>query len=259
MRIVDDIDLELFTDSERARIDTLVRKDSDDVPAAKIAIAAGGFFLSSDVDALEAVYGHSGVLQRDRKGHSKWVNALMGWGDARERERIVDAGAIVARLVGSGVAGSYRRARTAPVLAVTGGLLAVGGIVHACRNADPTRRAQLVSGLTTALAVMLDVLVRQADAATEIGRLAAPQPTPAGLASLTGEARLTRSCIHALARQPQPVVTARQLSELLPSGLTPRGESNARQVLRANDTVFDQPYRGWFQLGAAHPNLTSRP
>lgn len=253
MRIVDELDLDLFTASEKARIDTLVREDPDDVPAAKVAIAAVGFFLSSDRNALKAVYGPGGSLKRDLKGHTKWVNALKGWGDVQELVQIIETGALVAQLVGAGVAGSYRRARAAPSPAATGGLLAAGGIVHAYRRADPARRAQLRSGLTTALVGILELLVRQVDAATQIGRLVALQPTLAELAVLTGDARLTRSCIHRLARHRQPIVTARQLSELLPTTLTPRGETKVRQVLRVNAAVFGQPYIGWFQLGTAHP------
>ncbi|MEK7424158.1 MAG: hypothetical protein AAB131_09995 [Actinomycetota bacterium] len=257
MRIVDDLDLDLFTGSETARINTLAREDPDDVPAAKIAIVAGGFFLSSDKNAVKAVYGPGGLLERDKDGHTKWVYALMGWGNAHELVQIIEIGALVARLVGAGVAGTYRRARAPPGLAAAGSLLAVGGLVHAYRLADPARRARLRRGLTTTLIGSLELLVRQADAATEIGRLGAPRPTYAELDALSGDARLTRSCIHRLARHPQPIVTAQQLTELLPTTLTPRGESKVRQVLRANDAVFDQPYRGWFQLGTAHPNVTA--
>lgn len=254
MRIVGDLNLALFATSETQRIHTLMDKDPDDVPAAKLSIASGGFFLSADQNALEAVYGPGDVLQRDVDGHTKWVNALMSWGDSHELAQIIEAGALVARLGGTTVTGGYRRARGAPVLAAAGGLLAVGSLVDAYRRSDLAGRGRFRRGMTSAVGGILELLVRQADLAAEIGRLGAPQPASDELAALTGEGRLARSCIYRLARHPQPIVTARQMSDLLPNTLSPRGETKVRQVLRANDAIFDQPYRGWFQLGTAHPN-----
>ena len=97
--------------------------------------------------------------------------------------------------------------------------------IQACRS---IAKGPASPRITTSLVVMLDLLVRWAKAATEIGRLVAPQSTLAEIATLTGDARLTRSCIHDLARRPQPIVTGQQLTELLPTRLTPRGETKVR-------------------------------
>ena len=70
--------------------------------------------------------------------------------------------------------------------------------------------------------------------------------------TLTSDDRLARACIHLLGRHAESLVTARDVASLLPSALSPRGESKTRQVLRTYDECFTQPYRGWFQLGSPY-------
>ena len=174
LRIINEFDDEIFIAAERERLNTLANRDPDDVPAAKLALAAGGFLFSDDGPVLDAVYGPTHVLNRDEHGHTKWVDALKGWGNTHELRRVIESGALLARLVGFGVAGTIRQTRATPRTATALGIAALGAAVLAYQHADTAKKAAMRRGIGTASNGILELLVKHAVAAQEVARLAAP-------------------------------------------------------------------------------------
>ena len=72
LRVVDGLPSGMWTAGEEARISELERRDPDDVPAARLALAVGAYFVSTDGGPLEAVYGRP----VDASIHDKWVTTL---------------------------------------------------------------------------------------------------------------------------------------------------------------------------------------
>ena len=252
LRIVPELSLGMFTPAERSRIARLTELDYDDVPAAKLAIAAGGFFLSDDERALTAVYGTARTLARNTSGFTKWVDALKGWGNADELGKILEFGGLLTRLAGVGAAAVVRQSRSTPKTATALAIASLGGLAYTYRRATPEKRITIRSGASVAATYLLELVVQYAAAIAALGAHAAPQPTATELAATTtSDDRLARAFIKFLSRHPESIVTARMLSEMLPPRVAPRGEAKVRHVLRSYD-CFTQPYGGWFQLGAPH-------
>jgi hypothetical protein len=254
MRIVPELADTMFTPTERTRIARLTELDYEDVPAAKLAIAGGGFFLSDDERALTAVYGPSRTLARDSNGFTQWVEALKGWGNANELGNILELGALLARIVSAGVSAAVSRSRAAPQTATAIAIASLCGLIYSYRRASPERRVGLRKGVTITATYLVELAYQHTTATVALKRHAAPQPTTAELATITSNDRLTRACIHHLARHPSSAITAKALSQVLPPRVNPRGEAKVRSVLRTHD-CFTQPYRGWFQLGGPHPEM----
>ena len=255
MRIVDELSDGMFTPTEQAHIEKLAVEDPDDVPAAKLAIAAGGFLLSKDGPLLEAVYGRHLVLSHDHEGLAKWVDALKGWGDAHQLQQMIETGATLARATALVATGTVRQARSAPRTASAVAVVALAAIVAAYRRADPSTRSAVRRQLSRAAVGVLDLLVDHHTTAEDLARFAAPQPSKAELGGLSSSDRVARACVHRLSREPESILTACEVAERLPFHLSPRGEAKVRSVLRSYDEAFSQPYRGWFQLGRPNNNL----
>jgi predicted nucleic acid-binding protein len=255
MRVIDELGDEMFTPTERERLEKLAKEDLDDVPAAKLAIAAGGFVLSEDARLLDAIYGPHRVLSHDLDGHAKWVHALKGWGNAHGLQQMIESGAILARVAAFGVTGTVRQARAAPKTASAVAVVALAAFVAAYRSADPSRRAAARRGMSRAAAGILDLVAQHHSAAEDLARFAAPQPSQTDMAELSSSERVARACIHRLSREPAAIISAREVSERLPLTVSPRGEARIRSVLRTYDAAFAQPYPGWFQLGRPDAEL----
>jgi hypothetical protein len=255
MRIVDELDDEMFTRTEQARLQKLAEEDLDDVPAAKLAIAAGGFVLSEDGRLLDAVYGPHRVLSHDPDGHAKWVDALKGWANAHHLQQMIETGATLARVAALGATGTVRRARSAPRTASAVAIVALAAFVATYRGTDPSTRSAVRRRLSKAAVGILDLLVHHHTTAEDLARFAAPQPSRAELGGLSSSDRVARACVHRLSREPEAILTAREVAERLPFHLSPRGEAKVRSVLRSYDAAFSQPYRGWFQLGRPDSEL----
>lgn len=255
MRVIDELDDEMFTPTERERLEQLATEDLDDVPAAKLAIAAGGFVLSEDARLLDAVYGPHRVLSHDHDGHAKWVHALKGWGNAHRLQQMIGSGAILARVAAFGATGTVQRARAAPETASAVAVVALAAFAVAYRSADPSKRAAVRRGLSSAAAGILDLVAQHHSAAEDLARFAAPQPSWIDTAELSSSDRVARACIHRLSREPAAIISAREVAERLPLNVSPRGEAKVRSVLRSCEAAFVQPYRGWFQLGRPDAEL----
>lgn len=252
MRIVPELGLGMFTPPEQSRIAMLTKLDYDDVPAAKLAIASGGFFLSDDERALTAVYGASRALARDSNGFIRWVEALKGWGNADELGKVLEFGGLLTRLAGAGVAAVVRKSRSAPKTATALAIASLGGLAYTYNRASPERRGAIRSGASTSATYLVELAVQYMAAIASLSLHAAPQPAATQLAATTtSDDRVARASIFRLGRHPESIVTAKALSGMLPTGLAPRGEAKVRNVLRSYD-CFTEPYGGWFQLGEPH-------
>jgi predicted nucleic acid-binding protein len=241
MRVIDDLPDGLLTSDEETRVDTLATVDPDDVPAVRLVLATGGFFLSDDRPALTAVYGSAVDFGR----HTKWVGALMAGGDAHELGNALETGALLSRIVG-GVALSAGR-RVASSGAIAG--LSLGAALIAYAHATPNRRAKARAAAGMAGAVILQTFVSYLEASGEICSLAAPAPAAVHIALTSDRARLTRACLLAFGQTAHSTHTARSLREHLPTNLgVPSGEAKVRSVLREYGCFFE-PYAGHFQLG----------
>ena len=236
LRVVDGLPSGMWTAGEEARISELERRDPDDVPAARLALAVGAYFVSTDGGPLEAVYGRP----VDASIHDKWVTTLKSGGDAHELANVLEAGALLARLVGSAAAATPSPTSTA--------VLAVSGLLAAYATAGSPRRARMRAAAGAAGAVALGVLGSYMEATSAIAALAAPPPGRDDVASMPAEARAARACLVEFCRSPQPTLSASELRARLSRAGATANERTVRSILRAYP-CFYQPHRGRFQLG----------
>lgn len=147
MRVIDDLPHGLLTSDEEARVDTVATVDPDDVPAVRLTLATGGFFLSDDRPALTAGYGSAVDFDR----HTKWVGALMAGGNAHELGSALEAGALLSRIGGAVALSAGRRAASSPTIAG----LSLGAALIAYAHGTPSRRAKARAAVGMTGAVIL--------------------------------------------------------------------------------------------------------
>lgn len=247
MRVIDEVPAGLLTADEEARVAILQRVDPDDVPAVRLTLAVGGFFLSDDHRALEAVYGNSVDFER----HARWVGALKAGGDAHQLGKVLEIGALLSRLVGVGASAAGRKVVTSPSAA----LFAVGGALAIYARSTPTARAKLTARLGAAGTAILTVFMEYTKANEEIRSLSAPHPGLALESSVSAQGRLTRACLVAFCQSAESTHTAAGLRRLLPTSLAvPHGEAKVRAILRGHG-CFHEAYMGHFQLGCPSRDL----
>jgi hypothetical protein len=240
-----DIPFGLLSPTEIHRIRELYSKDRDDVPSATLALALGAFFLSEDTAALRAVYGPD----FDMEGHRAWLDLLKAGGDASELGTMMFSVMMIPTAAGAGIfhLGRWLSRTCSPWVLLPIGL----GFALLGAQVSPEARANLRSGLSDA-GMAFGYMYAQYEAAFERFRQAAP-PVPGwtALADTTDRRMvLARAALHEFARAPSTPMSARTLSNALPSLGVGQSEQLVRQTMRAN-ACFDMPYDGQWQVG--HP------
>lgn len=239
LRIVDPIPRSALTDPELDRVHELERKDPDDVPAARLALATRAVLLSEDEALLEAVYGELGP-KRDLR---RWVHHLKAGGDASELAALLEGGAALLRLAGTGGAAALR----SPIGAAFVGSITAGLLVGYFR-APATERSKLRRGFSDVGGVVVEVLEEFERAVGTLTRAAAPTPDERALRTMHPEGRLVRACLTTMGTAMGSTHSARSLRSQLPLLDVASGEQRVRSVLRSNH-CFVEIGRGRFQLG----------
>ncbi len=245
IRVVPDDGIEdrWLTAAERARVEALRLRDPDDVPSVKLALLTRGLFLSKDKVALGAAYGP----ESDLVEHGEWVSRLKAGGDAAELERLVAGTGAFLRL------GSYGLMRGAqslyelagPVVVLVGLIAAYAG-VQWLRDAS---RTEMRKTLSRVVEVAVEVAVQQREREGHFNAALPAVPTAHEIASLPCEARLARTCIRALARSPEGLMSVADLA-LRVNDADAGTERAVRAVLRGARCCVETEPDQW-QLGFA--------
>jgi predicted nucleic acid-binding protein len=236
LRVVDEVPMSALTVVERQRVTVLETKDPDDVPAARLSLATGAFFLSNDGPALDAVYGKGS----DRTRHREWVSTLKAGGNANELANLLEMVAMFGRLVAMPAGELAKRVGSSPAAA----LVAAAGAMIAYEASGPHRRKKVRSGVTAAMAGVVTSYDRWQSAIAEFSGAAAPAPTANDLKALTPDEKLLRAVLQEFGLSPRATLSASELHQKTRSG----SETKVRALLRSNDCFF-QASRGRFQLG----------
>jgi predicted nucleic acid-binding protein len=240
LRVVEDVSMTALTRDERARVEELDRRDADDVPAARLALVTGAFFLSNDRAALDAVYGPG----FDRSRHKRWVSTLQGAGDANQLSNLLEAVAMLGGLTATASAALVKRIGSSPAAA----LLTAVGFLTAYDRAGSQRRMRLRNGATAAMVGLYTAYDRYQAAFDEFSTVAAPRPDSRQFESVDNDGHLLRAVVGAFCRSPESTLSARESHELIAVEGVAGSEARVRAVLRSNG-CFLQSSRGWFQLG----------
>ncbi len=232
-----------LTSDERARIETLAIKDTDDIPSVKLALAIRGLYVSKDGPAVTAVYG-AGADLIDRE---KWLDHLKAGSDAGELARMIHGAHMVGGITGMGV---FKAAQNAYDTLGPLSLLLAGGVGYLLWDwiKQPERQ-----GLRSALGdifMLAMEMERQRNTQQEVFDKALPLvPSWSTLASTnTPESVVGRAALYTLARETTTHISAHELTETLRTRVS-CSEANVRRLLRATP-CFTEVYRGRWQVGA---------
>ena len=129
LRAVREVPEGLLSVEEQARVEILRAVDPDDAPSVTLALLLGAFYLSTDINACEAVYGVRFSAEEVRR----WLEVLHTSGDAGVVGSLFQVSAMLTGLLGTGIWGAFDRLTRglnpwiklaiASVLAVGGGYL----------------------------------------------------------------------------------------------------------------------------------------
>ncbi len=232
-----------LTPNERARIDTLAIKDTDDIPSVKLALAIRGLYVSKDGPAVAAVYGvGTDLIDRER-----WLDHLKAGGDAGELARMVHGAHMVAGITGMG---AFKAAQSAYDTLGPLGLLFAGSVGYLLWDwiKQPERQG-LRSALSDIFAFVMEIEM-QRDAQQEVFDSALPRvPSWSTLAATNpSESVVGRAALYTLAREATAHISAHELTEALRMRV-PCSEANVRHLLRTTP-CFTEVYRGRWQVGA---------
>jgi hypothetical protein len=215
-RVVDDEDLgvEGLSPAELRRVERLGEIDPDDVPSVVLALQVGGFFLSHDRAALEAVYGE-GV---DLEAHRDWLEVLRSGGEAGELGKLVLLSALTpTALLGATFEGCRWISRQISPWFLAA--LVLGGAWFARERIPGESWRRLGSNLSAVLLACSKQYLAYVEASRTFEAATARQPDWNELGSiLDGDDLLVRSCTHILAAAP----AGRRSNEELASEDLPR-------------------------------------
>ena len=232
-----------LTPNERARIDKLAIKDTDDIPSVKLALAIRGLYVSKDGPAVAAVYG-AGADLIDRE---KWLDQLKAGSDAGELALMVRGAQTMAGITGMS---AFKAAEKAYDTLGSLGLLVAGGLGYLLWDwiRQPERQ-----GLRSALGDIFTFVMEgelQRRTRQEAFDKALPRvPSWSALAATnTSESVVGRAALYTVARETTTHVSAHELTETLRTRV-PCSEANVRHLLRTTP-CFTEVYRGRWQVGA---------
>jgi hypothetical protein len=234
-----------LTPTERARIDTLAIKDTDDIPSVKLALAIRGLYVSKDGPAVAAVYG----ADADLIDREKWLDHLKAGSDAGELALMVRGAQTMAGITGMG---AFKAAQKAYDTLGPLGLLLAGGAGYLMwdwikQPEGQGLRSALGDILTFAMEIELQRRARQEAFDKALPRV----PSWSALAATnTSESVVGRAALYTLARATTAHISAHELTETLRTHM-PCSEATVRLLLRATP-CFTEVYRGRWQVGADH-------
>jgi predicted nucleic acid-binding protein len=238
-----------FTVDEQLRLDGLARRDPDDLPTARLAMAIGARLVTRDNAVIAAGYGPG----RSSEDHGDLLiptsSALAASGHLRDME------VVGAALAGGVIVEVVSLVRRFPLLGVAG----AAGAALALRTAGHRERAvSTAQPVWTAVGKVLEVLVVMH--AEISGQLARYEPVLGSLDDTVrqlGSAARSRIVMWMLARSPVPDASATGLAGTWPGAAAPfRSETAIRSVLYSHPALT-QTRRGRFQLGIPLTSTTS--
>jgi predicted nucleic acid-binding protein len=233
-----------LTEDERARIAILAKKDTDDIPSVKLALAIRGMYVSKDGPAVRAVYGEGAdLIDRER-----WLDHLKAGSDAGELALLVHGNHVVAGLAGMGVFKATQKVYD--TFGPVGFLLAGGvGLLLSDWIRQPERQG-LRSALGEIFMLVMEMELQRGTQQEVFDKSLPDVPNWSTLAAAnTPESAVGRAALYTLAREMRAHISAQELTEALRTHL-PCGEATVRRLLRGT-SCFEEVNRGRWQVGAA--------
>jgi predicted nucleic acid-binding protein len=251
LRIIGELPANLWTVDEEIRLEALLRKDPDDVPAVRLALLTGSFYLSEDRSALIAAYG-----KYDKAEHHRWVDTLKAGGNAKDLNEFIGLGWFLTSHAGKLAVGSARR-----ITKSTSGttvLAVLAAAVAAYVLGPEPRRQKAVNRLGRAAAVVAEFLAAF-ESAERVFREASVKPINWSDESvkLHPMAATTRATIFVLSGHPASCLSAEQIADEMKDLRVAKASQRIREILRGHE-VFHQPTRGRFQFGSVHLKASER-
>ena len=242
---------EMLLPNERGRIDALRHEDNDDVPAAIVAIAMGGLFLTEDKPAREAVYGAG----QDPKVINDWLDTLRAGTDAAVLEEMMHVAFAIPTFgvfaVAKGAESLHARSRLAFWVALAATAGAVGGSLFFLSKGKLEEVWDFVRGSATLFGerIMLPHLEKDMRVSTALP----PFPEWDGLVDTASrDAALARACLYKLVRARPSPKNAAEIAKILPSLNIGQKAPRIGKVLRRY-AIFHEGKRGEWQSGFPIP------
>jgi len=255
IRVVELPLVDLFSESERARLEILHNRDSDDIPTAKLALLVGARVLSRDRRLLECVYGPD----IDYDGHVDWLDKLSALGDLA----VLDSSMQFAFLLGANIfeavwsaAVSIAKRLPTPILLSALAMVAIGYR----QFVPPERRSSflaIIMDLGKSLGqVFIESMEFRSYALDRFRALAEPQSVPRMAINdgMYQKSVLLRSSIYYLARNLEVGMSAAELKDEIDLHLGRAfGSQSVRTELQGSPS-FVEIARGRYQLGGTRVN-----
>lgn len=238
----------LLTESEAKAVGELERIDNDDVPSATLARLLGGFYLSEDKRALEAVYGS----ELNFETHRAWVDAIRSGSNSAQITRASQAALIAPAILGEGLFGAWRFLYSKSPWLLVSTILGLGGFGYLIWRSDQDKVKGALASLGDGLLAIGETVTAfrnymlQCQAA--FSRVFPVVPNWQDMrGSHNGEQVLARHCLYSLAREPKGHLSAVEMHEGLPFYI--KGQQNTVRKVFREHPCFQEVMKGRWQVG----------